>query len=176
MTHRAVAYDDIVQEMQDENLRPKNQLFGGALQVMRLKWECTGAFLNVKRDYPIDYVNVDKNGRKNRQCNLVLIVQAKKAKERAETEAKVNRGQMSLFGSFSQGSTGSGYNPSPPPRCKSPRFSPPPAAAAGHRVDDEEDDDDERFGSSGDEEDDDDGDGGGGGYGSDGGGNRKGGV
>ena len=178
-SHRAVAYDDIAQEMQDKNLRPENQHFWGAPQVVRLKWECTGAFVIVKRDYEINYVNVDSKARRNRQCNSVLIVQVKKAKERAETEAKVNRGQMSLFGSFSQGSPGSGYNPSPPPRRKSPRFSPPVAAAAGHRVhdDDEEDDDsDERFGSSGDDEDDDDGDGGGGGYNSDGGGKRKGGV
>ncbi len=87
---------------------------------MRLKWECTGAFVIVKRDYEIDYVNVDTKARRNRQCNSVLIVQVKKAKERAETEAEVNRGQMSLFGSFSQGSPGSGYNPSPPPRRKSP--------------------------------------------------------
>ena len=133
----------------------------------------------VKRDYEIDYVNVDKNGRRNRQCKSGLIVQVKKAKERAETEVKVNKGQMSLFGSFSQGSPGSSNHPSQPPRCKSPRFSPPvaAAAAAGHRVDDEADDDgDERFGSSGDDDEDDDGDGGGGGYGSDGGGNRKGGV
>jgi len=138
--------------------------------------------LIVKRDYEIDYVNVDKNGRRNRQCNSVLIVQVKKAKERAEMEAKVNRGQMSLFGSFSQGSPGIGNHPSPLPRRKSPGFSPPVAAAAGlaaaagHRVDDEEDNDDERFGSSVDDKDDDDGDGGGGGYGSDGGGNCKGGV
>jgi len=119
-SHRAVAYDDIAQEMQDENVRPENQLFWGAPQVVRLKWECTGTFLIVKRDYEIDYVNVDKNGRRNRQCNLVLIVQVKQAKERAETEAKVNKGQMSLFGSFSQGSPGSGNHPSPPPQHKSP--------------------------------------------------------
>jgi len=43
-SHRAVAYDDIAQEMQDENVRLKNQLFWGAPQVVRLKWECTGAF------------------------------------------------------------------------------------------------------------------------------------
>ena len=30
-SHRAIAYDDIAQEMQDENLRPENQLFWGAL-------------------------------------------------------------------------------------------------------------------------------------------------
>jgi hypothetical protein len=65
-SHRAVAHDDIAQEMQSENVHPKNQLFGGAPQVVRLKWECTGTFLIVKRDYEIDYVNVDKNGRRNR--------------------------------------------------------------------------------------------------------------
>ena len=165
--------------MQDKNVRPENQLFRGARQVVRLKWECTGAFLIIKRDYEIDYVNVDKNRRRNHQCNSVLIVQVKKAKEQAETEAKVNKGQMSLFGSFSQGSPGSGYHPSPPPRRKSPRFSPPVAAAAGHRVDDEEeeeDDDDERFSSSGDNNKDDDSDDGEGGYGSDGRGNHKGGI
>jgi hypothetical protein len=163
--------------MQDKNLRPENQHFWGTPQVVRLKWECMGTFLIIKRDYEIDYINVDKKGRRNRQCNSVLIVQVKKAKERAEMEAKVNRGQMSLFGSFSQGSPGSGYNPSPPPRHKSPRFSPPVAAAAGHRVHDEENDDsNERFSSSGDDEDNDDDDGGGGGYNSNGGVKRKGGV
>jgi len=30
-SHRTVAYNDIVKEMQDKNLRPKNQLFGGAV-------------------------------------------------------------------------------------------------------------------------------------------------
>jgi hypothetical protein len=177
-SHRAVAYDDIAQEMQGKNIRPENHLFWGAPQVVRLKWECTGAFKIVKRDYEINYVNVDSRDRKNRQCNSVLIVQVKKAKERAATEAKVNKGQMSLFGSFSQGSPGSSGNPpSPPPRRKSPRLSPPVAAAAGHRVDEEDDNDDnERFGSSEDDDDDDDGGGegeGGGGYGSDGGGKRK---
>jgi hypothetical protein len=176
-SHRAVAYDDIAQEMQGKNIRPENHHFWGAPQVVRLKWECTGAFKIVKRDYEISYVNVDSRNNKNRQCNSVLIVQVKKAKERAATEAKVNKGQMSLFGSFSQGSHGSSGNPpSPPPRRKSPRLSP-PAAAAGHRVDDEDDDDDdERFGSSEDDNDNDDDDGGGdggGGYGSDGGGKRR---
>jgi hypothetical protein len=126
---------------------------------VHLKWECTGAFKIVKRDYEINYVNVDSRDNKNRQCNSVLIVQEKKAEERAATEAKVNKGQMSLFGSFSQGSHGSSGNPpSPPPRRKSSRLSPPVAAAAGHRVDeDDDDDDDERFGSSEDNDDNDDG-------------------
>jgi len=79
-SHRTIVYDDIAQEMQDKNLRPENQLFWGTKQVVRLKWECMGAFLIVKRDYPIDYVNIDKNGRRNRQCNSVLIVQVKKGR------------------------------------------------------------------------------------------------
>ena len=175
-SHRAVAYDDVAQEMQDKKMRPEHKLFWGAPQVVRLKWECTGATAIIKRDYAIDYVIVDSKKRENRQCNSVLIVQVKRAKERAETEAEVDTGQISLFGAFSQGSNASDGPPSPPPRRKSPRLKTPPqppAAAGGHRVD--EDDDDNSGGSefpdedySGDQDDD-----GGGGYGSDGGGKRK---
>ena len=174
-SHRTVAYDDVAQEMQDKKMRPEHKLFWGAPQVVRLKWECTGTFLIIKRDYEIDYVIVDSKKRENRQCNSVLIVQVKRAKERAETEAEVDTGQISLFGAFSQGSNASDGPPSPPPRRKSPRHNtPPPAAAAGgHRVD--EDDDDDSGGSefpdeddSGDQDDD-----GGGGGGNDGGGKRK---
>ena len=178
-SHRAVAYNDVAQEMQEKKIHPKHKLYWSAPQVVRIKWESTGATTIIKKcNYEINYVNVDSRDRKNRQCNSVLIVQVKKAKERPTTEAKVNKGQMSLFGSFSQGSPGSSGNPpSPPPRRKSPRLSPPVAAAAGHRVDEEDDDNDnERFGSSEDDDDDDDGGGegeGGGGYGSDGGGKRK---
>jgi hypothetical protein len=163
--------------MQGKNIRPENHLFGGAPQVVRLKWECTGTFKIVKCDYEINYVNVDLRDNQNRQWNSVLIVQVKKAKERAATEAKVNKGQMSLFGSFSQGSHGSSGNPpSPPPRRKSPRLSPPVAAAAGHRVnDDDNDDNDDSGGSKFPYEDDNnqEDNNGGGGYGSDGGGKRK---
>jgi hypothetical protein len=174
-SHRTVAYDDVTQEMQDKKMRPEHKLFWGAPQVVRLKWECTGATAIFKRDYPIEYVIVDSKRRKNRQCNSVLIVQVKRAKERAETEAEVDTGQISLFGAFSQSSNVSDGPPSPPPRRKSPRLKslPPAAAAGGHRVD--EDDDDDSGGSefpdeddSGDQDDD-----GGGGYGSDGGGKRK---
>jgi hypothetical protein len=175
-SHRTVAYDDVTQEMQDKKMRPEHKLFWGAPQVVRLKWECTGATAIFKRDYPIEYVIVDSKRRKNRQCNSVLIVQVKRAKERAETEAEVDTGQISLFGAFSQGSNASDGPPSPPPRRKSPRHNtPPPAAAAGgHRVD--EDDDDDSGGSEFPDEDDSgdqDDDGGGGGRGSDGGGKRK---
>jgi hypothetical protein len=175
-SHRAVAYDDVAQEMQAKKIRPEHKLFWGAPQVVRIKWECTGAIVIIKRDYPIDYVIVDSKGRKDRQCNSVLIVQVKRAKERAATEAEVDTGQISLFGAFRQSSNASDGPPSPPLRRKSPRLKTPPqpaAAAEGHRVD--EDYDDDSGGSefpdeddSGDQDDD-----GGGGYGSDGGGKRK---
>ena len=121
-SHRAVAYDDVAQEMQDKKMRPEHKLFWGTPQVVRLKWECTGATTIIKRDYAIDYVIVDSKKRENRQCNSVLIVQVKRAKERAETEAEVDTGQISLFGAFSQGSNASDGPPSPPPRRRSPRL------------------------------------------------------
>jgi hypothetical protein len=140
--------------------------------------ECTGATAIFKRDYEIDYVNVDSKGRRNRQCNLVLIVQVKRAKERAATEAEVDAGKMNLFGAFSQSSNESDGPPSPPPRRKSPRLKSPPPAA-GHRVDDDGDDDDADDDDSNggsefpDEDNDQEDDDGGGGYGSDGGGKQK---
>jgi hypothetical protein len=121
-SHRAVAYDDVAQEMQAKKIRPEHKLFWGAPQVVRIKWECTGAIVIIKRDYPIDYVIVDSKGRKDRQCNSVLIVQVKRAKERAATEAEVDTGQISLFGAFRQSSNASDGPPSPPPRRKSPRL------------------------------------------------------
>jgi hypothetical protein len=114
-SHHTIAYNDVAQEMQEKKIRPKHKLFGGALQVVRIKWECTGATTIFKRDYPIEYIIVDSKGRKNRQCNSVLIVQVKRAKERAETEAEVDSGQISLFGAFSQSSNASDTPPSPPP-------------------------------------------------------------
>ena len=100
-SHHAVAYDDVAQEMQEKKIRPEHKLFGGAPQVVRIKWECTGATAIIKRDYPIDYIIVDSKRRDNRQCNSVLIIQVKRAKERAETEAEVDSGQISLLGAFS---------------------------------------------------------------------------
>jgi hypothetical protein len=166
-----------MQEMQEKKVRPEHKLYWGAPQVVRIKWECTGATTIIKRDYEIDYVNVDSKGRRNRQCNSVLIVQVKKAKERAATEAEVDTGQISLFGAFSQSSNVSDGPPSPPPRRKSPRLKslPPAAAAGGHRVDEDDDNDSGGSGSEFPDEDDsgDQDDNGGGGYGSNGGGKWK---
>jgi hypothetical protein len=38
-SHRAVAYDDVAQEMQEKKVRPKHRLFWGAPQVVHLKWD-----------------------------------------------------------------------------------------------------------------------------------------
>jgi len=170
-SHCAVAYDDVAQEIQEKKIRPEHKLFVGAPQVVRIKWECTSATTIFKCDYPIEYVVVDSKGsRKNRQCNSVLIIQVKRAKEHVKTEAEVDSGQTSLFGAFSQSSP-----PSPPLRRKSPRLkTPPPAAAVGGLRVDEDDDDDSGGSEFPDEDDSDDqDDDGGGGYRNDGGGKRK---
>ena len=98
----------------------------------------------------------------------------KKAKECAATEAEVDAGKISLFGTFSQSSNASSGNPpSPPLGCKSPQLKSPPLAA-GHKVDDDDDDDEddddrEEFPDQDDDEEDDRG----GGCGSDGGGKHR---
>jgi hypothetical protein len=173
LSHRAVAYDEVVQEMQEKKIRPEHKLYWGAPQVVRIKWECTGATTIIKCDYEIDYINVDSRGRRNRQCNLVLIVQVKKAKERAQAEAVVDAGQISLFGAFSQSSHGSSGNPPrPPPRRKSPRRKSPRRNSSNrvHKVDD--DDGKVQFPDKDDEDDEDTVDGGGV-YGGGGGGGGK---
>ena len=174
-SHRAVAYDDVTQKMQEKKVCPEHKLFWGAPQVVRIKWECTGTTSIFKRNYPIDCVNVDSSRRRNCQCNSVLIIQVKRAKERAATEAEVDAGQISLFVAFSQSSNTSDGPPSPPPQRKSQQLKSQPPAA-GHRVD--EDDNDNSGGSGSefsdkDNNDQEDNDGGGGYYGSDGGGKRK---
>ncbi len=131
-----------------------------------------GATSIFKHDYPIDYANVNLSGRRNHQCNSVLIVQVKRAKERAATEAEVDAGQISLFGTFSQSSNASSGNPpSPPPRRKSPQLKSPPPAAR-HKVDDDDNDNDDN-GEEFPDKDNDEEDHGGGGHGSNGGGKWK---
>jgi hypothetical protein len=137
-SHRAIVYNDVAKEMQEKKVHPKDKCYWGASQVVRLKWECTGTTSIIKRNYAIDYVNVDASRRRNRQCNSVLIVKVKKTKEHAETEAVVDTAQISLFGAFSQSSYGSSSNPpGPPPRCKRSDSS-----NREHEVDDNYEDDD----------------------------------
>jgi hypothetical protein len=137
-SHCAFAYSNVAQEMQEKRVRPELKLYWGASQAVRLKWECTGATTIIKHDYKIDYVNVDASGRRNRQCNSDLIVKVKKTKERAEMEAVVNAGQISLFGAFSQSSHGSSGNPPSPPLQRKRSDS----SNHGHEVDDDDKDDD----------------------------------
>ncbi len=63
-----------------------------------------------KCNYPIDYIAVNANGRRNHQRNTIIIIKLKKALERTAAETEVNIGEIDIFGAFSQGSS----NPSPP--------------------------------------------------------------
>ncbi len=62
--------------------RSDNKLFLGALQVVRLKWECTGIPTIFKRNYPFYYITVNANGRRNCQRSTFIIIKLKKAMER----------------------------------------------------------------------------------------------
>ena len=44
-----------------EGALPKSKQFWGAPQVMHIKWECTGTFSIIKRDYEIDYAKGTAN-------------------------------------------------------------------------------------------------------------------
>ena len=137
-SHHTIAYDDVAQEMQEKKIRPKHKLYW----VVRLKWECMGATTIIKRDYKINYVNVDLKGRQNRPCNWVLIVQVERSKEHVETEAEVDVAQISLFGAFNQSShKRSGNPPSPPPQHKSPQRK---ISNRVHKRSDNNDDDDDK--------------------------------
>ncbi len=60
-SHRAIACDDVAQEMHEKKILPKRKLYWGAPQVVCLKWECTGGTTIIKCDYEINYANVDSN-------------------------------------------------------------------------------------------------------------------
>ena len=56
-----VAWDDTVLVMQNKKLCPKNGLFWGEPQVVRLRWKCTGTPTAVnKHDYLTEYRVKDK--------------------------------------------------------------------------------------------------------------------
>jgi hypothetical protein len=155
--NRVVAYDDVAQEMMAKNVRPENKLYWGAPQVVRLKWECTGTPTIIKRDYPIDVVRTDSNGRRNRQRNTIIIIKMKKAQERSAAAADIDDGVIDLLGTFSQSQASSDYSPARPPRRKKRTGR---EGLRGNAVYDDEDDDNE--GGGDDDDDDVDGDGGGG--------------
>ena len=83
--------------MKVKKVLPKNKQFWGAPQIMRIKWECTGTFSIINE---INSVVGDNNKQRNRQCNSVCIIKAKKTKEGAAMEAEVDTGKISLFGAW----------------------------------------------------------------------------
>ena len=97
--HRVIAYNDVTQEIKEKVVRPK--------------WQCTGTTTIIKPH--INYANVDASGRsRNCQCNTILVVKVKKAKERTVMEADVDFGQIELLGNFGQSRYGSGNKYKPP--------------------------------------------------------------
>ncbi len=90
-----------------------------------------------KRNYPIDYVVVNSNGRRNRQRNTIVIVKLKKMTEHVVEEVEVDVGKIDIFGSFSQGSS----NPSLPPLQHRKR----PHKHHGHEVDDDNDNNEDDY-------------------------------
>ncbi len=65
MLAKCVTFDNIAQEMKVKKVLPENKQIWGAPQVMCIKWECTGSFSIIKKDYVINYVVVDKNNQKS---------------------------------------------------------------------------------------------------------------
>ena len=114
---RVVAWDDTALEMQQKQVRPKNGLFWGETQVVRLRWKCTGTPTAVnKHDYPTEYKVKDKKGEWHVQCDCIVLVTVKKAEERTQAEVEVESRYADLFGTdSSQESQRSDDPPSPPP-------------------------------------------------------------
>ncbi len=51
-----VTWDDTALEMMEKEMHPKNGLFWGKPQVVRLKWRCTGMPTSVKKhEYLTEY-------------------------------------------------------------------------------------------------------------------------
>jgi len=65
-----VAWDDTALEMQVKNVHPKNGLYWGNQQGVRLRWKCKGTSTCVdKHDYPTEYRVKDKRGEWHVQCD-----------------------------------------------------------------------------------------------------------
>jgi hypothetical protein len=73
--------NSIAQEKFTKKIDLTTTFWGGAPQVVRLKWEFTGTPTIFKNDYRRDYVAVDSNGRRNRQHNTIIIVKLRMAME-----------------------------------------------------------------------------------------------
>ncbi len=83
---------------------------------MRLKWKRTGMPSAIKKhDYLMEYYVKDKCDKLHVQCNFIVLITMKKAKEQAKVELKVESRFLSLFGLDSSQSQRSNNSPSPPP-------------------------------------------------------------
>ena len=79
---RVVAWDNTALEMQAKNVRPMNGLFWGKLQVVRLRWKCTGTPTAMnKHNYSTEYRVKDKRSEWHVQCDCIVLVTVKKAEE-----------------------------------------------------------------------------------------------
>jgi hypothetical protein len=136
---RVVACDDTVLEMQEKKVRPKNGLFWGKPQVVRLKWKCTGVPTTVnKHDYPTEYWVKDKRGEWHVQCDCILLITVKKAEERAKAELEMESDYVDLFEIDRRQSQND--PPSPLPQCRKRLLE------EWHEMDDVDEDEDEDSG------------------------------
>jgi hypothetical protein len=109
-----VAWDSTALEIQEKKEHPKNGLFWGKPQVVRLKWKCTGMPTTVKKhDYPTDYRVKDRRGEWHVQYNCIMLITVKKAEEWAKVELEAESNYVDLFGFNSSQSQND--PPSPPP-------------------------------------------------------------
>ena len=104
--------------MQCQNVRPLNGLFWGERQVVRLWWKCTGTPTAVnKHDYLTEYKVRDRRGDWHVQCDCIVLVMVRKAKEQMQAELEVESSYMDFFGvDSSQSQSQRSDPPSPPPR------------------------------------------------------------
>jgi hypothetical protein len=96
---RIVTLDDTALEMMEKKVHTKNGLFWGKLQVVRLKWKCTGTPTTVnKHDYQMEYKVKDRGGEWHVQCNCIVLITVKRLEDRAKAELEVECGYLNLFG------------------------------------------------------------------------------
>ncbi len=111
------AWDDTALKMQEKNVISKNGLYWGRPQVLRLKWKCTGTPTSCdKHNYLTEYRVKDRYSEYPTQCDSIIIITVKKAKEWAKAELEVENSFVNLFGLDSSQSQRSDDDPlSPPP-------------------------------------------------------------
>jgi hypothetical protein len=109
-----VAWSNTVLEMQENKVSPKNGLFWGKPQVVRLKWKCTGMPTAIKtHDNMPGYRVKDTRGEWHVQCNCIVLITVNKVEEQAKADLEVESNYADLFGLDSSQSQNN--PPSPPP-------------------------------------------------------------